>query len=193
MTRAVIYAPTWLAVAAHHLSGINQETFADPLMVSLVVMAVADQVEQAALRDAPRRLRIVNEGNLPPAQLKFGIGTVQRYLGETGGHLLLKSPVTVVVSFNHVDGSVKGLCHLRNDEGGYQVAAVQHDVAARRRDGSKRLLKIPDVIVAIGKNRNFHANAPISGLSANSFFEIPVVYPTRIVSATKRGCDILPS
>lgn len=161
MAFAVIYPPTRGAVAPHKFPGIDQQTVAYALPVLKMVMAVADQVENSALCNAPRGLRIVYQGNLPPTELEFGVGTMQCNLGKAGGHLLLHSSVTVVVALHDVDRSFKRLCHLRQNEWCNQVPAVQQHVAALLAHVNERLLQIPDIVMAIKKDRDPHPISPL--------------------------------
>ena len=89
MALALIQSPTWGTVSTHHFSGINKQTVTDPFPVLKVVVAVADQVENSTLRNAPRGLWVMDQGNLSSPEFEFGIRPVQRDLGETVCYLLL--------------------------------------------------------------------------------------------------------
>ena len=88
---------------------------------------------------------------------------MQRDVGKSGCHLLLQTPVTVVVALDNVNRTGEFLRYLRDDKRRYQIAAVQQDAGAGFICGGQRLSQIPDVIMAVGQDGNFHQYSPVAG------------------------------
>ena len=94
-------------------------------------------------------------------EVEFGVRTMQCNLREAGCHLLLQSTITVIVALHYVNRSVKRLRNLRQSslprhEWCYQVSAVQQYVTSLRVNISKRLLQIPDIVMAIRQERTLN-------------------------------------
>ena len=183
MALALIDPPTWGTVASHQFTGIDQKAVANALPMFQMVMSVTDQVESTALRNAPRGLRIVYQGNLASSEFEFGIRAMQSYLRKAGGHLLLQSSVTVVVALYDVDWSVKSLRHLSQNEWCNQVAAVQQCFTSLPAHIDERLLQIPDIVMAIRKDRDSHTVSPFRRPTLDPPLNILIVYPTAFQSA----------
>ena len=97
----------------------------------------------------------MDHGDFATADLQLRVQSVVRDMSEFRADDLDETTVAVVVAEHKMNGAGKALGQLLDHERRAQVAAMQQNIRASLSNLSERLVQIPDVVVAVGENRDF--------------------------------------